>query len=142
MAPFCEGIPLYTARHMRRDALEHQPLETVGVVFHTSLRLHQEAPAPCKPSGATVPHRPRQDGPSARTWGDRVTPSFRPFGEVFDAQGASQACDCFLSNPETGVVPGVSPRPQCAFKVSMFNVPCNSHHVTHFAALFIDARAK
>ena len=28
---------------------------------------------------------------------------------------------------ETGVVPGVNPRPQCAFKMSMFNVSCNSH---------------
>ena len=46
------------------------------------------------------------------------------------AQGAGQtkeACDCLSSDPETGVVPGGSPGPQCAFKMSMFNVSCNSH---------------
>lgn len=34
------------------------------------------------------------------------------------------------------------PRPQCAFKMSMFNVSCNSHYFTQLAALFIDTRAE
>lgn len=33
-------------------------------------------------------------------------------------------------------------RPQCAFKMSMFNVSCNSHYFTQLAALFIDTRAE
>ena len=43
------------------------------------------------------------------------------------AQASLSACDCLLPDPETGVVPGGSPGPQCAFKMSMFNVSCNSH---------------
>ena len=45
------------------------------------------------------------------------------------AQCASEirACDECVSDPETDVVPGVNPRPQCAFKMSMINVSCNSH---------------
>ena len=34
------------------------------------------------------------------------------------------------------------PSPQCAFEMSMFNVPCNSHYFSQLAALFIDARAE
>ena len=34
------------------------------------------------------------------------------------------------------------PRPQYAFKISMFNVSCNSHYFTQLAALFIDTRAE
>ena len=33
----------------------------------------------------------------------------------------------WLPYSETGVAPGGNPRPQYAFKVSMFNVSCNSH---------------
>ena len=33
-------------------------------------------------------------------------------------------------------------RPQYAFKISMFNVSCNSHYFTQLAALFIDTRAE
>ena len=35
-----------------------------------------------------------------------------------------------------------SPRAQFAFKDSMIHWSCNSHYVSHFAAFFIDARAK
>jgi hypothetical protein len=38
--------------------------------------------------------------------------------------------------------PRECPRPQCAFKMSMFNVSCNSHYFTQLAALFIDTRAE
>ena len=34
------------------------------------------------------------------------------------------------------------PRPPCAFDLSMLIVPCNSHADAHFAAFFIDPRAK
>ena len=37
---------------------------------------------------------------------------------------------------------GETPRPQCAFKVSMIEVFCNSHYFTQLAALVIDARAE
>ena len=33
-------------------------------------------------------------------------------------------------------------RAQCAFKDSMTHGFCNSHYLSHFAAFFIDARAK
>lgn len=32
-----------------------------------------------------------------------------------------------LADPRTGVATGVTPWPQYAFKMSMFNVSCNSH---------------
>ena len=32
-----------------------------------------------------------------------------------------------FSDPQPGVAPGQDPRPPCAFKMSMFNVFCNSH---------------
>ena len=38
--------------------------------------------------------------------------------------------------------PRECPRPQFAFKISMFNVSCNSHYFTQLAALFIDTRAE
>ena len=38
--------------------------------------------------------------------------------------------------------PRECPRPQYAFKISMFNVSCNSHYFTQLAALFIDTRAE
>ena len=34
---------------------------------------------------------------------------------------------CFVPDSETGVAPGVNPKPQYAFKMSMLNVSCNSH---------------
>ena len=33
----------------------------------------------------------------------------------------------FSPDSETGVAPSVNLRPQYAFKMSMINVPCNSH---------------
>ena len=51
-------------------------------------------------------------------------------GVGYDSQGTGktgQPVIGFSPDTETGVVPGGSPGPQCAFKVSMFNVPCNSH---------------
>ena len=53
----------------------------------------------------------------------------------YEAQGATAAFpsdgkpggDRDRSDPQTGVAPGLYPGPQYAFKISMFNVSCNSH---------------
>ena len=43
-----------------------------------------------------------------------------------EARVGEQQRQRFLSDPRTDVAPG-GPGPPCAFKMSMFNVSCNSH---------------
>ena len=53
-------------------------------------------------------------------------------------------CDQFAfysTDPQPGVA-SVGPKPQCAFEESTFAKSCNSRHVSHFAAFFIDPRAE
>ena len=47
-----------------------------------------------------------------------------------------------FADTRTGEALTERPEPQCAFKMSMFSVYCNSHEFTQLAALFIDARAE
>ena len=47
-----------------------------------------------------------------------------------------------LTDPRQRVPTARWPWTQCAFNLSMLNVSCNSHFDAHFAAVFIDPRAK
>lgn len=61
----------------------------------------------------------------------------------FDAQCASKMLLAIDVQPTLRQAwPREYPRPQYAFKISMFNVSCNSHYLTQLAALFIDTRAE
>lgn len=51
-------------------------------------------------------------------------------------------CDRYVQPTLRQAWPREYPRPQYAFKISMFNVSCNSHYFTQLAALFIDTRAE
>lgn len=71
---------------------------------------------------------PRPDRSSAQAAGARLEDQYRSIA--------------YFSRPSDRRSPGNIPGPQCAFDMSMFNVPCNSHYFTQLAAFFIDPRAE
>ena len=73
-----------------------------------------------------------------------VGPDREPSGQWADqCLGTEQpARERSFHRPSDRRGPGSDPGPQCAFEMSMFNVFCNSHYFSHFAAFFIDPRAE
>lgn len=59
-----------------------------------------------------------------------------------DKSHGKATCDRYVQPTLRQAWPREYPRPQYAFKISMFNVSCNSHYFTQLAALFIDTRAE
>lgn len=90
--------------------------------------------------GATIDNRARSLARSLL----RPAPAGRPPTSVRDDPSRERTTtrDRYFKPTLRQAWPREYPRPQFAFKISMFNVSCNSHYFTQLAALFIDLRAE
>ena len=84
---------------------------------HGACLTNASAPAPVEPAGLPCRHL-GEPGPDKK--GPGASPS--PPGALEPRRGELSSF-----RPSDGRGPGSDPGPLCAFKVSMFNVSCNSH---------------
>ena len=87
------------------------------------------------------PQGPRAGPTSCRTLVGRLlweTESPGPAALLSNAGGP----DGCWTDPREEAPTVFRPRVQCAFKLSMFSVFCNSHYDTQFASAFIDPKAE